>query len=168
MKLSPMPRTRMKVSVPRFTFLSCAIRSISASASEPSRRRNRKSCVGRPTAAQMALDALGLGLRASGRAARKTANASTMPIATASPCSRRSEKPAAASSAWPKVWPRLSSARSPVSRSSRATIAALARQLTAMRVLARRGRRRTRRCQLASSQAKKSASPSSPYFTTSA
>ncbi len=55
-----------------------------------------------------------------------------MPAAMASPCSSRSEKPQAASSAWPKVWPRLSSARSPVSRSSRATIAALARQATAM------------------------------------
>ena len=43
---------------------------------------------------------------------------------------RRSRRPP--SSAWPKVWPRLSSARSPVSRSSRATIAALARQLAAM------------------------------------
>jgi hypothetical protein len=51
-----------------------------------------------------------------------------MPMATPSPWNRRSEKPVAASSAWPKVWPRLSSARSPVSRSSRATIAALARQ----------------------------------------
>ena len=61
-----------------------------------------------------------------------------MPSATASPCSSRSEKPAPASSAWPKVWPRLSSARSPVSRSSRATIAALARQLDRDRVLARR------------------------------
>ena len=55
-----------------------------------------------------------------------------MPSPIASPCSSRSEKPAAASNAWPKVWPRLSSIRSPVSRSSRATIAALARQLTAM------------------------------------
>ena len=49
-----------------------------------------------------------------------------MPSPIASPCSSRSEKPAAASNAWPKVWPRLSSMRSPVSRSSRATIAALA------------------------------------------
>ncbi len=39
--------------------------------------------------------------------------------ATPSPWNSRSEKPVAASSAWPKVWPRLSSARSPVSRSSR-------------------------------------------------
>ena len=36
------------------------------------------------------------------------------------------------------MWPRLSSARSPVSRSSRATIAALARQEVRDRVLARR------------------------------
>ena len=43
---------------------------------------------------------------------------------------RRSRQPA--SSAWPKVWPRLSSARSPLSRSSRATTPALARQQTAM------------------------------------
>ena len=58
--------------------------------------------------------------------------ASTMPTATPSPWNSRSENPVAASSAWPKVWPRLSSARSPVSRSSRATIAALARQEVAM------------------------------------
>ena len=50
----------------------------------------------------------------------------------ASPWNSRSEKPVAASSACPKVWPRLSSARSPFSRSSRATIAALARQEVAM------------------------------------
>ena len=53
-----------------------------------------------------------------------------MPSATASPCSSRSEKPVSASSAWPKVWPRLSKARLPlVSRSSSATIAALAATL---------------------------------------
>ena len=75
----------------------------------------------------------------------ENSNASAMPIATASPCSSRSEKPAAASSAWPKVWPRLSSARSPVSRSSRATIAALARQLVRDRRARARDRRRTRR-----------------------
>ena len=43
----------------------------------------------------------------------------------------------AASSAWPKVWPRLSSARSPVSRSSRATIAGLGAAALGDRVLAR-------------------------------
>jgi hypothetical protein len=50
-----------------------------------------------------------------------------MPAATPSPWSSLSEKPASASSAWPKVWPRLSSARVPVvSRSSAVTIRALA------------------------------------------
>ncbi len=58
--------------------------------------------------------------------------ASVMPIETPSPWNRRSEKPVAASSAWPKVWPRLSSARSPVSRSSRETTPALARQEVAI------------------------------------
>src|SRR5213082_3215585 len=55
-----------------------------------------------------------------------------MPTATPSPWNRRSEKPVAASSAWPNVWPRLSSARSPVSRSSRETTPALARQEVAI------------------------------------
>ena len=54
-----------------------------------------------------------------------------MPIATPSPCSSRLENPVAASSAWPNVWPRLSSARSPVSVSSRSTTPALARTLAA-------------------------------------
>ena len=60
----------------------------------------------------------------------------------------------AASSAWPNVWPRLSSARSPVSRSSRATIAALARQRPRWRARAPAPPANTSR-QLASSQAKK-------------
>ena len=55
--------------------------------------------------------------------------ASRMPSATASPCSSASPNPVSASSAWPKVWPKLSSARSPSSRSSAATTAALAAQL---------------------------------------
>ena len=45
-------------------------------------------------------------------------------MATPSPCSRRSEYPVAFSSAWQKVWPRFSSARSPSSVSSRDTIPA--------------------------------------------
>ena len=76
-----------------------------------------------------------------------------MPSATASPCNSRSENPAAASNAWPKVWPRLSSARSPVSRSSRETMPALPRQHTAM-AFSRAGPPANTSCQFASSQPK--------------
>ena len=50
-KAEPIPRTRMNVSIPRFTFLSCAIKSISASASG---KPPGMSCgrVGRPTSAR--------------------------------------------------------------------------------------------------------------------
>ena len=40
-------------------------------------------------------------------------NARAQPSATASPCFSASPKPVSASSAWPKVWPRLSRARRP-------------------------------------------------------
>ena len=45
--------------------------------------------------------------------------AATIPIATASPC--RSSSEGMVSIAWPKVWPRLSLARSPFSKGSRDT-----------------------------------------------
>ena len=136
-----MPRARMKVSLPRLTFLSWAIRSIRRSASgRPPATCDRR--VGRPTAARWRVDALGLRRRQAARAARRTRTRSAMPSAIASPCSSRSEKPAAASKAWPKVWPRLSSARSPVSRSSRADDLGLHRGSSpGDRVLARRPRR---------------------------
>ena len=51
-----------------------------------------------------------------------------MPAATASPCSQV-PYPVPASMAWPKVWPKLSSARSPASRSSAATMRAFSSQL---------------------------------------
>ena len=102
-----MPRARMKVSAPRLTFLSWAIRSISvSSAGRPAgtsaisgRQADRREMADRTSASAM---------RQRPRRAENS-NASAMPIATASPCSSRSEKPAAASKAWPKVWPRLSS-----------------------------------------------------------
>ena len=80
----------------------------------------------------------------SGRArtrARTASPRSTMPAATASPCSHVAVA-CAASIAWPNVWPKFSSARSPVSRSSAATIAALIAQLAMDRVR----RARPRRC----------------------
>ena len=52
-----------------------------------------------------------------------------MPSATASPCSSRELNPVSASRAWPKVWPKFNSARSPSSRSSPATISAFIAQL---------------------------------------
>ena len=80
-----------------------------------------------PMAARCAATRLGASCGQRPRRAERS-KASWQPIATASPCSRRSEKPVAASSAWAKVWPRLRSARSPSSVSSRATIAAFISQ----------------------------------------
>ena len=54
-----------------------------------------------------------------------------MPAATASPCSQV-PYPAPASIAWPKVWPKLSSARLPDSSSSSATMRAFSSQLRRM------------------------------------
>ena len=88
-------------------------------------------------------------------------------IATPSPWNSRSEKPVAASSAWPKVWPRLSSARSPVSRSSRDTIAALARHEVAI-ACSRAAPPLKMSARLFSSQVKNASSPSTPYLATSA
>jgi len=50
-----------------------------------------------------------------------------MPAAIASPCNQL-PYPCAVSIAWPKVWPRFSSARTPASRSSAATMRALLAQ----------------------------------------
>src|ERR1700734_2188395 len=127
---APIPRTRMNVGIPRFIFLSCAIKSISRSTggNSPAMSCGR---AGRPTTARwrMARSASAAGSKP--RRAENS-NASAIPAATASPCKSRPEKPVAASNACPKVWPRLSNCRSPISRSSRATIAALARQHIAM------------------------------------
>ena len=165
-KAWPMPRTRMKVSWPRLTFLSCEIRSIIASTPGQLPPPTALTWVGSPTAARCAMTRSASSLPIRPRRAENS-KASDMPSPTASPCSSLSEKPAAASKAWPKVWPRLSSMRSPVSRSSRATMAALARQLTAM-ACSRAGPPANRSRQLASSHSKNAASPSRPYFTTSA
>ena len=87
MKLSPMPRARMKVSAPRFTFLSwyMASRMSSASAFQPAMSRMR---VGRPTARRCAStrSASSAGQRPSAAEKRK---AQAMPMATPSPCTSR-------------------------------------------------------------------------------
>src|SRR5262249_46773824 len=164
MKLPPMPRARMNVNAPRLTFLSCAISSIKRSApgTPPGMAPTR---VGSPTAARWRTTRSASPAGSSERLAENS-KASAMPIALASRCGSRSEKPAAASSAWPNVWPRLSSARSPVSRSSRPTIAAFMRQLTAM-ACSRAGPPENTSRQFASSQAKKAASAINPYLATS-
>src|SRR5262249_44057481 len=111
MKLAPIPRARMKVSLPRLTFLSWAMSSIRRSA--PGRPPGTdETWMGRPTAARWRSTRSASAGDSSPRLA-ENAKASAIPSAIASPCNRRSEKPAAASSAWPKGWPRLSSARPP-------------------------------------------------------
>src|SRR5579883_2571810 len=134
MTARPIASRRMKVNLPRLTFLSWAISAISVSASaRPSWANPAISCrwVGSPASARCRSirTASAGGIMPSDA---ENSAASTMPIATPSPWNSRSEKPVTASSAWPNVWPRLSSARSPVSRSSRATMAALARQEVAI------------------------------------
>ena len=62
------------------------------------------------------------------RASRK---AKAIPIATDSPCVHR-RKPPAASTPWPKVWPRLRSLRSPCSRGSRSTTSSFTRAQAAI------------------------------------
>ena len=166
-KACPMPRTRMKVSLPRFTFLSCAIRSISASRIGRARRARRGCWVGSPTAARWRDRAVGLGLRQQAEAGRKTRTrrrCRARPLRRAAAC-RRSPPP-------PRTRGRRcgrdsSSARSPVSRSSRATIAALPRHAIAI-ACSRAGPPANTSCQFASSQAKKPASPSRPNFASSA
>ncbi len=111
---------------PAARFLSC--RMWAASRSPCPAARDRASDVGKPTRCEMRSDALAHPQRRKARARRRSGRRARMPSATASPWSRRSEYPVSASSAWPKVWPRLSKARRPlVSRSSSATIARLAR-----------------------------------------
>ncbi len=156
-----MPRTNINVSVPRFTFLSCEIRSINVSTGGTPPGTSF-TWVGKPTAARCA-DARAASAAAMRPFFAENSKASAIPSATASPCSSRSEKPQPASSACPKVWPRLSSARSPVSRSSRATMPALARQHTAI-ACSRAGPPAKTSCQFFSSQAKNAASPSKPVF----
>src|SRR5262249_25913852 len=164
-KLAPMPRARMNVSLPRRTFLSWVIRSRSPSGPGRSPAIDAGS-VGSPAAARCRSTRSASACGSSPRRA-ENANASAIPMAMASPWSRRSEKPAAASSAWPNVCPRLRRARSPVSSSSRTMIAALARQLVAI-ARSRAGVRANTSCQFVSSQAKNPASLIRPYLTTSA
>ncbi len=76
-----------------------------------------------------------------------------MPAATASPCSH-CPYPIAFSIAWPNVWPKLSSARSPCSRSSAPTISALIRQLSWIACASAAGSRATSASICASSHAR--------------
>ncbi len=71
------------------------------------------SCVGRPAAAIAPLGARCVVGWGRGRPPRRSGKPSAEPSATASPCRSASPKPVSASSAWPKVWPRLSRARRP-------------------------------------------------------
>src|SRR5439155_3913213 len=164
-KLAPMPRARMKVSFPRRTFLSWAMRSMSPSA-PTGPPGTEAGCVGRPTVARCRATRSASPCGSSPSRA-ENAKASASPMATASPWSRRSENPAAASKACANVWPRLSRARSPDSRSSRTMIAALARQLVVI-ACSRAGVLANTSRQFASSQAKNPASLIRPYLTTSA
>ena len=88
-----------------------------------------------------------------------------MPSATASPCSSASPKPVSASSAWPKVWPKLSSAPlaglALVGRDDGGLGGAALQHRLAPRGGIAREQRRRRRC---SSQSKKSRSPMQPVF----
>lgn len=70
--------------------------------------------------------------------------------------------------AWPKVWPRLSRARSPFSNGSRSTMAALCRQLRAMASASTASSPASSASACCCSHSKNTASPSAPYFTTSA
>ena len=94
-------------------------------------------------------------------------DASSIPVPTASPCSHV-PYPVAVSIAWPNVCPKLRSARSPVSRSSAATISALTRQLSWMACASASSSRSRSARMFRSSQSKKAASRIAPYLTTSA
>ena len=97
--------------------------------------------------------------------------ASTMPTATASPWFRPPPAPAypcSVSMAWPKVWPKLSRARSPCSSGSRATTAALQAQECAIASASAVSSRASRRCAWTSSQSRNPISMIAPYLTTSA
>ena len=89
------------------------------------------------------------------------------PTPTASPCNQ-GPNPVTCSMACPKVWPRLRSARSPVSRSSRETTPALMAQQRCTACASAAGSSASKASAFASSQAKKSASQISACFTTSA
>ncbi len=163
MKAWPMPRVRMKVSLPRDTFLSWAI-----DRHQPRRRQADRAGIsairqGSPTARRcVSTRAASSGLARLSREEKRCASA--MPMATPSPWTRRVPSYCvAASSAWPNVWPRLSSARSPVSNSSRATTSALARQASAM-ASPLSGPPAKTFSQFASSQAKKSGPVDQPVF----
>ncbi len=120
MKLWPMPRARMKVSAPRLDLL--VLRhgvEERVDGAVPARHVGRAASAGRPCADGAATRA-GVLRRSRGRAAPRSgrpAQGRWRRPRHARGGRRRS--PSRRSSAWPKVWPRLSSARSPSSRSSR-------------------------------------------------
>src|SRR5262249_54689377 len=108
MKLAPIPRARMKVSLPPWTFLSGGMSSIRRSA--PGRPPGTdETWIGRPTAARWRSTRSASAGDSSPRLA-ENAKASAIPSAIASPCNRRSEKPAPASSPRPQATPRRSRA----------------------------------------------------------
>ena len=154
MKAWPMPRVRMKVSRPRFTFLSCAMWRISSSA-ESRRPGNVADRDRQPGGLQMRAHALRVGRRREPLARRK--NRAPAPCRSRPPrrgpgAAHRSRRRLRARA--PKVWPRLRSARSPVSRSSAATMRALNAHALGDGADARRRRRRRSPSRFASSQAK--------------
>src|SRR5262249_25700776 len=109
MKLARIPRARMKVSLPRLTFLSWAMSSIRRST--PGRPPGtEETWIGRPTAARWRSTRSASAGDSSPRLA-ENAKASAIPNAIAPPCSRRAGKPAAAPGARAQGWPRFRSAR---------------------------------------------------------
>src|SRR5579875_3449518 len=100
--------------------------------------------------------------------ARETRAAATMPIATASPC-RNCRYSVSASSAWPTVCPKLSTARPPrSSRSSAATTAALCRAQVATTRTSTSPFSASRSSRWASTSSNSVSSMITPYLITSA
>ena len=105
-------------------------------AQPPARRSSR---VGSPTAARWCATRAGVGRSAAARAGPRTRTRSAMPSATASPCSSRSEKPAAASKRMAEGVAEIEQrALAGLALVARRRSPALARQLDRDRVLARR------------------------------
>ena len=98
-KPAPMPRARMKVSLPRLHLLVLGDQLHQRVGVRQRRRAPSRMWVGRPTAARWRDRRARPPPCGSSPSRAENSNASAMPIATASPCSSRSEKPAAASNA---------------------------------------------------------------------
>ena len=147
---------------PLSTFLS------SACARAPRRRRRSGRASGSPALSQQPPRCARTRAGSSQPSSLRHRAAITMPSATASPCSQR-RSPPRASIAWPNVWPRFSSARSPVLALVPADDRGLDLAAAADRVRQRRGDRApAARSMCASSHAKNAASRITPYLMTSA